>query len=269
MFSLFKLEWRKSSSFRLTAIVLALVLTAFTKLIDSQVIEYSNEFFIAIPTMIIGLFATLLALLFIGTIFFVKDDLDNPNPMVMILPYTGFQVVVAKILVLMLNIGLIILVFAILNNSLLNSFSVVTLEQSRPIFERFLTTLVNALVLAFAISAGFLTLTAVKAKTGTTNLFIWIIVFVGLIAVSSIVLFVLNSYPLAFIPSEMTWYAKDAGMKIISRENIMLSIEYMPAGEVSYKYVNAISIIPTIILPVASFIFMVISGKLLDKKVNF
>lgn len=272
MLNLLKLEWRKSSSFRITAFVLALILTLFSKILDSTIKNFEDGVFFAI-TMMIGLLAALFTLLFIGTIFFVKDDLDDSNPMVMILPFTGFQVVMAKMFILIVNIGLVIFLFAIFNTdsltTILEGYISTTSIRDSYLIESILSMIVNMIVLLYSLSAGFFIITAVKAKTGRANLFIWIVLFALLLLLSIGALILLNLNPILFIPKYMTFYNANIPAEIVSSDSILVTLREIAPGSPNPVWITSISVIPTIIASIASFVFMWFTGKLLDKKVNF
>lgn len=106
MNNLLKLEWRKSSSFRRTTLALLAILAILTlPTIFSRFLSSITDL------LLVGLAITIVVLTIIGSLLYLKDDFDSKAPLNIILPFSGRQVVISKIIVFLANVILIFILF--------------------------------------------------------------------------------------------------------------------------------------------------------------
>lgn len=111
MNNLLKLEWRKSSSFRRTTLALLAILAILA------LPTIFSRFFSSITDLLLaGLAITIVVLTIIGSLLYLKDDFDSKAPLNIILPFSGRQVVISKILVFLANVLLISFLFFMVIN---------------------------------------------------------------------------------------------------------------------------------------------------------
>jgi len=282
MLNLLKFEWMKIRSFRRTSIAmlaLIFILQLLNKYTfdDTDAIDHLGIGFI----LIIGLIASLFALLGIGTLMNIKDDLDSTTSINQMIPVSGSKTFIVKMLVFIMNIILIIcfaMLFTFIVDLIWNNFS---FEHTRlPLANLAKSDLFNlieqSIYLIYVYSILVYSLLLVKAYTGTTNIVRWMLVF--------ILLYVILTSAINRINSINPWFFDIKNMNIenlgiehardLSRFNLFLDIVYF---EVHYYSSNNIEIILKAgfyIIPLISTLLVIISsvllgGRLIDKKIDF
>lgn len=207
MNKLLKLEWRKSAFFRRATIGL-IIISFFVGLIPI----YSNLINNAGVFGLLGLVLAIFAIAIIGSVLYLKDDLDQKAPFNMIVPVKTSHIVLSKLSIFVANAFIITIVallastlYSILINNLyfkLDNLEFIKYFQNIGIKDIFifLTNIVVRLLETFLYgSMIFLSMLFVRSKKTNTGIITWLILsflmFLGLYVINSILT---ELYPLAF-----------------------------------------------------------------------
>lgn len=290
MFNLMKLDWRKSSSYRKTTLILLLIHLAFSL---SGIVIQSFRF---IGIIILGLTFAVFVLTTIGSLLFLKDDFDHKNPINLVLPFSGKEVIISKISVFLANLAFIglasivcLLIYLTLAGFVKIAIDMDVLEAIQNIIRNWVLDYQLAIpsiiskvigVLTYALIAIFsiLFVRSKQAKTGTIKwlllAFILVLLFIFLLEILNEKLaFYLNLETLKF--GNLNEELDDMSTIAISTRTVILPAfsqemcffvqDFAGASENMPVFMP----LPTLALIAIDLILFKASVNLIDKKIDF
>lgn len=284
MVKLIKYELKKTRSFRITGVLLGLVLA----IISTRLFKVDTNWATVIISLFITLMIGLFALMGVGSLYQLKADLNKPSPLVFTSPYSGVKIARAKILSVFINILVItfVTVFLALAFNKFDKFYGIedifgtSLQRSPEFMTRegtiygLITNLAQSIDLINWISIVFLSMTLVRSKYKEIGLFKWAILALVIYVGSHFLVHLANEFiPLLFDPNKAGFYLAD----LINYDpfsygiNIGYKLLYFfpKAYDDPTLILPAILVVPNILIIGLTIVNVRVSGYLIDRKIDF